>query len=255
MRMRRKRNLDARLAACEPRILCRLYAETPPPAGDIRVCGGDVRRVLELGCGKGAFAQQYAARYPDTAVYAVEKDMNVLVSVLETISLPNLRFIAGDALYLPRLFGDSTNDTIYLNFSTPFPKAPAQRLTHERYLAVYRALLKPGGTIELKTDNDGFFDYSAESLSAGGFEIVYTTRDLHGNGDGESVNNDNNNSDNVKNGGNVNNNNGGEVCGYNRRDCGNIITEYERKFMSAGVEIKKLCAVRAIDKSCVLGYN
>ncbi|GHU58957.1 tRNA (guanine-N(7)-)-methyltransferase [Clostridia bacterium] len=227
MRMRRKRNLDARLAACESHILCRLYAETATPADNIRVLGGGVRRVLELGCGKGAFASCYAARNADTEVYAVEKDMNVLVSVLETISLQNLRFIAGDALYLPRLFGDGTVDTVYLNFSTPFPKAPAQRLTHERYLAVYRALLKPGGTVELKTDNDDFFDYSAESLSAGGFEIISMTRDLHRGrvcADNSYDSND-------------------ETRGYNCRYGGNIITEYERKFMSAGITIKQLRAV------------
>ena len=53
-------------------------------------------------------------------------------------------------------------DQIYLNFSDPWPKArhAKRRLTYRTFLAQYKEILKPGGHLRFKTDNDDLFAFS-----------------------------------------------------------------------------------------------
>ena len=67
-------------------------------------------------------------------------------------------------------------------------------------------LLKSGGTLTFKTDNDGLFDFSLEEIDALGLDLVAVTRDLH-------------------------------ASGYNE---GNIMTEYETAFSEKGKNINML---------------
>ena len=43
-------------------------------------------------------------------------------------------------------------------------------------------MLKPGGQIHFKTDNDKLFEFSVEELPQFGFTLSEVTRDLHANG-------------------------------------------------------------------------
>ena len=67
-------------------------------------------------------------------------------------------------------------------------------------------LLKDGGKLCFKTDNDGLFDFSLEEIEAVGLSLDKMTRDLH-------------------------------ASEYNE---GNIMTEYETAFSSKGVTINML---------------
>lgn len=221
MRMRKKKHLDERLAACSPVNLGWIpdavhdngNAEMRT-AGEI--FGNDAPLHIEIGCGKGRFANTIAALHPDINYIAVEQTPNVIVSAMEqTIAegLANLRYLMGNAEYLRKVLPENSVDCIYLNFSCPFPKTRYEkhRLTSERFLEVYRELLTAKGRILQKTDNTEFFDYSVESLKNGGFELVYVTRDLHNSG-----------------------------------VAGNIITEYEQRFLSQGLPICYLEAVKSV---------
>lgn len=221
MRMRRKKNLDERLAACKGVMLymqCQNeYANDPLSeeyfADSRRVFGNDNPLYLEIGCGKGGFALEFARRNPDINLIAVEKTPNVLVTGTEALmaeGLPNLRFCMGQAEYLDHLFHEHTVDRLFLNFSCPFPKKQyaAHRLTHERFLEIYRRVLRDGAEIHQKTDNMHFFEFSIEQFSKCGFQMKSVSLDLH--------------------------NSGFE---------GNIITEYEKRFSDLGQPIYRLEAV------------
>ncbi|MBO6301501.1 MAG: tRNA (guanosine(46)-N7)-methyltransferase TrmB [Ruminiclostridium sp.] len=218
MRMRKKRHLAERLEACSDVNL----GWIPDPAHeDGGVCrrssadifGNEKPLHLEIGCGKGKFINTLAGLHPDINYIAVEQTPNVIVSAMEqTISEghDNLRYFMGNAGYLRNVLADNSTELIYLNFSCPYPKAryTKHRLTSERFLPIYREILINDGRILQKTDNEEFFDYSLGTLKEFGFDITYVTRDLH-------------NSD-VK---------------------GNIITEYEQRFLSQGLPIFYLEAV------------
>ena len=70
---------------------------------------------------------------------------------------------------------------LYLNFSDPWPKErhAKRRLTHCWYLEGYRQVIKPGGAIEFKSDNDDLYAFTLEEVAACHMEIVESTDDLH----------------------------------------------------------------------------
>ena len=93
----------------------------------------------------------------------------------------NLRFLIGDAQNLTEWFPAHSVDCIYLNFSDPWPKKgyAKRRLTHEGFLNRYREILREGGVLRLKTDNEGLFDFSLEQFALCGLTVEWMTRDLH----------------------------------------------------------------------------
>jgi len=170
--------------------------------------GNDHPLYVEIGSGKGKFIVEHAELHPEINYLAVEAVGNVYVRILQKLKekdLPNIKAICQRMLQASDFFGDEELDKIYLNFSDPWPKAwqAKRRLTCSRLLEQYYGILKDGGTIEFKTDNDELFDYSLEEFEASKFDIEYVTRDLHNSEFAE----------------------------------GNIMTEYEEKFSSRGKNI------------------
>jgi hypothetical protein len=78
-------------------------------------------------------------------------------------------------------FEDGELEGIFLNFSDPWPKDrhAKRRLTHRRNLTGFMEVMKPGGIIEFKTDNDSLFEFSLEEIADLGYEVMEMTRDLH----------------------------------------------------------------------------
>lgn len=180
MRMRKKKNLEPRLAACAPVCV--------PWEGNIidwqAVFGNDHPIHLEIGCGKGAFTAAIAANNPHINFVAVEMIANVAVMAMEKImaaGLTNVRFLVVNAEHLLDIFAADSVDRIYLNFSCPYPKRryTKHRLTHENFLNRYQVILAPGKEIHQKTDNEEFFDFSLEEYKKCGWEVKNVTRDLH----------------------------------------------------------------------------
>ena len=66
-----------------------------------------------------------------------------------------------------------------MNFSDPWPKNRHQkrRLTSEKFLALYEKVLN--GTIEMKTDNRGLFEYSLMSFNNNNWRFKELSLDLH----------------------------------------------------------------------------
>lgn len=218
MRMRRKRNLDQRLADCKDKlfeiITDELNFEKAIQSKEYidfdKIFGNGNPTVLEIGCGKGKFACEYAKAHPEQNVIAVEKYGNVIVEACERAiedGIDNLYFIKGNAEYLPKYIKDGSVERIFLNFSCPFPKNKyaIHRLTHHRFLSIYRLLLCEGSEIHQKTDNMHFFEFSIEEFSQNGFALKNVSLDLHRSGFED-----------------------------------NIMTEYEARFSSMGMPIYRL---------------
>ena len=172
---------------------------------------------LEIGCGRGDFIIQKAQQQPNVTFYALEKYDSVLfkaVEKLETIQVRNIQFISGDAEDLAVMFPEKSLDVIYLNFSDPWPKKrhAKRRLTYRKKLDLYESLLKDSGWIELKSDNQLFFESTLCELSLRGWEILEISLDLYGD---------------------------------NRFECiKSCQTEYEKRFIRKGQTIRYLKAVK-----------
>lgn len=211
MRMRKKKNSEARLSACE-RYLFECDGVMDDPAATIGMPGSKV--YLEIGAGKGGFACKMAERHSDTAYFAMERVTDCVVLCAERAAsgehgeLNNLRFVIDTADNLMHIFKPGTIDGIFLNFSDPWSKKgyAKRRLTHRRYLAMYLNLLRDGGKLRFKTDNVGLFDFSLEEIEAIGLTPDIVTRDLH----------------------------------HSEWNEGNIMTEYETNFSEQGMNINML---------------
>ena len=168
---------------------------------------------VEIGMGKGDFIIENAIKYPDINFIGIEKFDSVIVRAIQKsneLELNNLKLIRMDALEIDDVF-DKEIDRIYLNFSDPWPKErhTKRRLTSPIFLSKYDKIFKKDANIIMKTDNNPLFEYSLESLEEYGYKIVKCTRDL-----------------------------------YSEDTSDNIATEYEKKFVSKGININKFIAMK-----------
>ena len=207
MRMRKKKHGAERIAACNEILI-----DQPTQLTDPQTYFTLNRPIhLEIGCGKGDFAVGMSAANPDQNWIAMERVADVACLALEKAmrakdSRPdNLRFLIGDARNASDWFLPHSVDCIYLNFSDPWPKKgyAKRRLTYQSFLEQYRNLLKEGGLLRLKTDNEGLFLFSLEQFELCGLTVEWQTNDLHASEKAE----------------------------------GNIMTEYERNFSEKGQPI------------------
>lgn len=190
MRMHKKCNLEERLKACSDIVTVAdltdknmLRAADSKELLDLKgIFGNDNAVMLEIGCGKGKFVCETAKLNPEVNFIACEKISNVLIEALERVKAENIKnvyFLNCAAEVLCKYFEDGAIDKIYLNFSNPLPKEgyKKQRLTHPRFLRIYKRLLKSGGEIVQKTDDLSFFEFSRESMLAEGFVQKYVCYD------------------------------------------------------------------------------
>ena len=212
MRMRKKKNGEARLSAVSGYVLRDICEPMADPAALLGMSGAPV--FLEIGAGKGGFACGMAERHPEAAYFAMERVSDCVMLAAELCAKrrdlrpDNLRFIIDTADNLPNIFAPGSVSRIFLNFSDPWPKKghAKRRLTYRGYLSMYIDLLADGGTLTFKTDNTGLFDFSVEEIEAIGLKPSFLTRDLHA----------------------------------SERAGGNIMTEYEKNFSELGMKINCL---------------
>ena len=185
------------------------------------VFGNDNPIHIEIGMGKGQFIMTLAAENPDINYVGIEKYSSVLVRALEKQEewkLPNLFFIRMEAENIADVFAKDEVDRIYppneieriyLNFSDPWPKDrhAKRRLTSVTFLERYEQILKPEGHVIFKTDNRDLFDFSLEQVAeAPHWDLLNHTFDLH----------------------------------HSEYVEGNIMTEYETKFVEKGNAICRM---------------
>lgn len=192
MRMRNPKDKDELLNDCD-------YYYEDNFNNDNKIC-------LEIGMGKGQFILNMALENPETNYIGVEKFSSVASVAIKKINQykpNNLKILVGDIANLVDTL-EGKIDTIYLNFSDPWPKDrhAKRRLTSINYLQVYDKLFKGDKHIIQKTDNDDLFQFSLEQYKEYGYEIKRISYDLH------------------------------------NEDIKNVCTEYEERFSNMGVKIK-----------------
>ena len=163
---------------------------------------------IEIGMGKGNFIIGMAKKYPNINFIGIEKFDSVIVRAIEKIDeeIPNLKLIRMDATEIEEVF-DKEVDTIYLNFSDPWPKNRHEdrRLTSLKFLKRYDNVFKGEKTIIMKTDNRKLFEFSLIEFNNYNYKFEEISLNLY--------------DDDIKD---------------------NVQTEYERRFHNLGFPIYKV---------------
>ncbi len=169
---------------------------------------------VEFGSGCGGFIVQMAEENPHINYLAFERNSKVIISGLNKLPQNpsgNFYFVHSDVRKIEDIFNNNEIGRIYLNFSDPWPKKrhTKRRLTYRKILKLYEDVLIPKGELHFKTDNVVLFEFSIEELRNFDWEIKMMTKNLH-------------NSEYLK---------------------GNVMTEYEEKFVKKGEAIYKLIGI------------
>ncbi|HCJ08162.1 MAG TPA: tRNA (guanosine(46)-N7)-methyltransferase TrmB [Lachnospiraceae bacterium] len=173
---------------------------------------------IEIGMGKGQFIMTLAKEHPEINYVGIEKYSSVLVRALEKqqeMELPNIKFIRMEAENIAEVFAPDEVARIYLNFSDPWPKDrhAKRRLTSVQFLQRYENILQKDGHLIFKTDNRDLFDFSLEQVEEAEHWILLNhTFDLH----------------------------------HSEYVEGNVMTEYEQRFVEKG---NAICRMEIMQKA------
>ena len=142
----------------------------------------DNELVLELGCGKGEYTVGLARKYPDRNFIGVDiKGARMWRGCKTSVEegLTNVAFLRQRIQLIHHMFDRDEVDELWITFPDPQPKVAKRRLTSPQFLERYAKILKPGGLINFKTDNEPLFDYTLEMIAEYGHELVVSVKDLY----------------------------------------------------------------------------
>jgi tRNA (guanine-N7-)-methyltransferase len=172
--------------------------------------------IIEMGCGKGEYTVDLSDKYPERNFIGIDKKGARMWRGAKTSiedNRKNVAFVRTRAENICMVFGPGEIDEIWITFPEPQPNSPrhSKRFTSPEFISRYRKMLKPGGSIHLKTDSDLFYTYTLEVISESGHDLLYSNGDLYANPTDPEV-----------------------------KDVVDVQTHYEKIWLSQGLTIKYL---------------
>lgn len=142
--------------------------------------------VLELGCGKGEYTVALAKKFPEKNFIGIDikgaRFWRGAKTALEE-GLENVVFVRTQIELIEHIFAKNEVSEIWITFPDPQIKykRTKHRLTNIEFLNRYQNILKPDGTMHLKTDSEFMHGYTLGLLHGLQYEIVYAHHDVYGN--------------------------------------------------------------------------
>lgn len=132
---------------------------------------------VEIGSGKGDFILGFSKKFPSYSFLAVEKVETVAGMMSKKLideKVENVAIFPYDTKILFEQIPDNYLSGIYLNFSDPWPKKKhaKRRLTFITFLNEYYRMLKIGGLLVFKSDNDFLYEFTLEEIKQTKFELI-----------------------------------------------------------------------------------
>lgn len=115
---------------------------------------------LEIGFGSGRHILHLAKQNPNDIFIGLEVHTPSIEQVLKNIAISNLQnlfILHFDARVLLEILPSNSLDCIFLHFPVPWNDSPSRRVFSEHFLAIALRVLKKGGILELKTDDEIYF--------------------------------------------------------------------------------------------------
>ena len=120
---------------------------------------------LELACGKGEYAVGLGQVYPQKNFIGVDiKGNRIWVGAKYALDnkLTNVAFLRTQIHKIDTYFTTNEVEEIWITFPDPHLRISKanKRLTHPRYLRLYKNILKADGKIHLKTDSPDLYNFT-----------------------------------------------------------------------------------------------
>lgn len=140
--------------------------------------------VLELACGRGEYTVGLAALHPQQNFLGVDlKGNRMYIGAKHALGqrLGNAGFLRTQIEMLADYFAPQEVDEIWITFPDPQLRTSTakRRLTHPRFLRLYQQILKPGGSIHLKTDSPALFHFTKRVIELYGLFLVEESSDVY----------------------------------------------------------------------------
>ena len=141
--------------------------------------------VLELACGYGEYTVGLARISPEKNFVGIDiKGARIWKgsSTANKENLENVAFLRTQIDHLDRFFAPGEVSEIWITFPDPRPKKSDahRRLTSPKYLEVYKKVIRKGGIVHLKTDDQDLHTYTIEQVTGQpDFQALAQTTDLY----------------------------------------------------------------------------
>jgi tRNA (guanine-N7-)-methyltransferase len=140
---------------------------------------------LELACGKGEYVVGLGQLFPDRNFIGIDlKGNRIWVGAKKALqqSLSNIAFLRTQIDQVTDYFAKDEVKEIWITFPDPqLRKSKAKkRLTHPKFLRLYRQFLVPGGLIHLKTDSPDLYHFTKTVIELFGCTLYTDTDDVYG---------------------------------------------------------------------------
>lgn len=139
---------------------------------------------LELACGKGEYALGLGQLYPDKNFIGVDQKGNrIWVGAKKALQqqLSNVAFLRIQIDRLNEYFDTNEVSEIWITFPDPQLRTgkSKKRLTHPKFLRLYKQLLIPGGFIHLKTDSPDLYRFTRQVIERYHCELLDDIDDVY----------------------------------------------------------------------------
>lgn len=140
--------------------------------------------LLELACGKGEYTTGLARLHREKNFIGVDiKGNRIWVGARHALDnqLNNAAFLRTQIVRIHEYFSAGEVDEIWITFPDPQLRTSkaGRRLTHPRFLRLYARIIKPGGTIHLKTDSPDLYAFTKKVIALYGLHIITDCNDLY----------------------------------------------------------------------------
>lgn len=140
--------------------------------------------ILELGCGRGEYTINLARRYPQKNFIGIDIKGARFWRGAKTATennMLNVAFLRTQIELVDKAFAENEIDEIWITFPDPQIKykRTKHRMTNSAFLQSYKTILKPSGTVNLKTDSEFMHGYTLGLLHGEGHEVLYANNDVY----------------------------------------------------------------------------
>ena len=141
---------------------------------------------LELACGKGEYAVGLGQLYPQKNLIGIDQKGNRIWAGAKKalqIQLPNVAFLRIQIDHISEYFAPNEVNEIWITFPDPQLRTgkAKKRLTHPKFLRLYKQFLAPEGFIHLKTDSPHLYRFTKLIIERYNCDLIEDIDDLYSN--------------------------------------------------------------------------